>query len=337
MKLSILDQSRIATGSNAAEALQNTVQLAQLADELGFHRFWVSEHHDTKKFAGSSPEILMTHLASQTKRIRVGTGGVMLPHYSAYKVAENFKILETLFPNRIDAGIGRAPGGMPRATYALNNGQYRNVDRFPEQVDELKHYLYDTLPKNHPYGNLKATPLTETKTPVWMLGSSTSSAQLAASKGLPYMFAHFINHEAGDYAASIYRKHFVPSDELAYPEQGVAVFFICAETDEKAEYLAKAADLSLLMQATGMPSNGTPSPEEAMNREYNSYELAAIADNRKRMIVGSPKTAKRKIKELAAKYHAEEVMLVMFMHDYDDKLKAIQLISDECHATGEID
>lgn len=329
LKLSVLDQSAISEGSHAHEALKSTLQLAQLAERLGFTRFWVSEHHDSTKLAGSSPEILMTHLASQTSTIRIGSGGVMLPHYSAYKVAENFKVLEALFPGRIDAGVGRAPGGMPRATYALNNGQYRNADRFPTQVDELHYYLTDSLPANHPYGELKATPVTPSAPPIWMLGSSTSSAQLAASKGLPYMFAHFINDDAGVYASQVYQDHFKPSDQLAYPKVGVATFFVCAETDEEAEYLASSLDLSLLQLAQAIPSKGTPNPAEASTIAYTEFEQAAIAQNRKRMIVGSPQTAKKKIKKLAADYGADEVMLVLIMYDYDKKLKALELIAKE--------
>ncbi len=329
VRLSVLDQSPISEGSSAKEALSYTVKLAQLADELGFTRFWVSEHHDSPTLAGSSPEVLISHLASVTKRIRIGSGGVMLPHYSSYKVAENFNVLATLFPGRIDVGVGRAPGGMPRATYALNNGEYRDVDRFPEQLDELAHYLNDTLPEDHPYYGLQATPVPEEAPPIWMLGSSPNSAQLAGEKGLPYMFAHFINNEAGLLASKVYQKAFQPSPYQREAEQGVAVFFACAETDEEADEIASSLDLASLWLGQGIRSDGTPSPETVKRQTFTAYDLKAIESLRERMVVGSPKRAKEQIEAIAEQYGAEEVMLVMIAYDYEKKLKAYELIARE--------
>jgi luciferase family oxidoreductase group 1 len=329
LKLSILDQSPIAEGSTAMDSLIYTAELAKKAEEWGYTRFWVSEHHDSPTLAGSSPEILMAHLASVTSSIRIGSGGVMLPHYSAYKVAENFKLLEALFPGRIDAGVGRAPGGMPRATYALNDGEYRDVHKFPQQVDDLLMYMNDTMPSVHPYYGLKATPITASIPPVWMLGSSQSSAALAASKGLPYMFAQFINGEGGPLAAKQYRDSFRPSEVLQKPKQAVAVFFACAETEEEAERIASSLDLSLILSAQGIPSKGTPSPEKAMAYPYTDFEKPHVIENRKRMIVGTPKTARVQIEQLAEEMGADEVMLVMIAYDFKDKLKSYELIAKE--------
>ena len=329
IKLSILDQSPIAEGSTAMEALQQTATLAQKAEEWGYTRFWVSEHHDAMTFAGSSPEILMTHLASVTSSIRIGSGGVMLPHYSAYKVAENFKLLEALFPGRIDAGVGRAPGGMPRSTYALNDGKYRDASKFPDQVDDLLMYLNDTMPADHPYTGLKATPLVDKAPPVWMLGSSPGSAGLAAEKGLPYMFAQFINGEGGTVAAAQYRDTFRPSAALQKSKQAVAVFFACAETEEEAERIASSLDLSLIHLAQGIRSEGTPSPEKAMTYPFSEFEKPHVINNRKRMIVGTPKTARRQIEQLAEEFGADEIMLVMRAYDFKDKLKSYELIAKE--------
>ncbi len=329
IKLSILDQSPIAEGSSAIDALKQTAELAKKAEEWGYTRFWVSEHHDATTLAGSSPEILMSHLATITSTIRIGSGGVMLPHYSAYKVAENFKLLETLFPGRIDAGVGRAPGGMPRATYALNDGKYSDKNKFPQQVDDLMMYLNDTMPADHLYYGLKATPITKVAPPVWMLGSSPSSAALAAEKGLPYMFAQFINADGGREAASLYHKTFIPSSTLQKPYQSVAVFFACAETEEEAERIVSSLDLSLMMSAQGMPSKGTPSPEKAMAYPYTDYEKPYILENRKRIIVGTPKKVCTQIEELAEEFDADEVMLVMIAYDYKDKLKSYELIAKE--------
>lgn len=329
LKLSILDQSPIAEGSTAMDSLKFTAELAKKAEAWGYTRFWVSEHHDSPTLAGSSPEILMAHLASVTSSIRIGSGGVMLPHYSAYKVAENFKLLEALFPGRIDAGVGRAPGGMPRATYALNDGEYRDVHKFPQQVNDLLMYMTDTMPTDHPYFGLKATPITASTPPVWMLGSSPSSATLAAEKGLPYMFAQFINGEGGPLAAKQYRETFQPSDVLQKPKQAVAVFFACAETEGEAERIASSLDLSLILSAQGIPSKGTPSPEKAMTYPYSDFEKPHVLENRKRMIVGTPKTVRAQIEQLAEEYDADEVMLVMIAYDFKDKLKSYELIAKE--------
>ncbi|WP_210467856.1 LLM class flavin-dependent oxidoreductase [Sporosarcina sp. 6E9] len=329
LKLSILDQSPIAEGSTAMESLKYTAELARKAEKWGYTRFWVSEHHDAATLAGSSPEILMAHLATVTSSIRIGSGGVMLPHYSAYKVAENFKLLEALFPGRIDAGVGRAPGGMPRATYALNDGEYRDIHKFPQQVDDLHMYLHDTMPEAHPYFGLKATPMTKSVPPIWMLGSSPSSAALAAEKGLPYMFAQFINGEGGITSAKHYRETFQPSKTLQKPKQAVAVFFACAETEEEAERIASSLDLSLILSAQGIPSKGTPSPEKALVYPYTDYEKPHVIENRKRMIVGTPKTVRSQIEQLAADFGADEVMLVMIAYDFQDKLKSYELIANE--------
>lgn len=329
IQLSILDQSPISEGGNAMEALRQTALLAQKAEQWGYKRFWVSEHHDAITLAGSSPEVFIAHLATLTSTIRIGSGGVMLPHYSAYKVAENFKVLEALFPGRIDVGIGRAPGGMPRATYALHNGQYRDVHQFPTQVDDLLMYLHDAVPIDHPYAGLKATPVIPTAPPVWMLGSSSSSGVLAAEKGLPYMFAHFINGNGGIEDVARYHERFKPSTSLQEPSSAVAIFFACAETEEEAERIISSLDLSLLMLEQGMPSQGTPSPEKALHYNYSPYERARVLDNRKRMIVGTPKTVRAQIEQLAAAYQTNEVMLVMIAYDFQDKLKSYELIAKE--------
>ena len=329
IKLSILDQSPISEGSNAMESLKHTAQLAQKAEEWGYTRFWVSEHHDATTLAGSSPEILISHLASVTSTIRIGSGGVMLPHYSAYKVAENFKLLEALFPGRIDAGVGRAPGGMPRATYALHDGNYRDVNKFPAQVDDLLMYLNDTMPADHTYQGLKATPVLEEAPPVWMLGSSQSSALLAAEKGLPYMFAQFINGEGGQTYANHYHTRFQQSAYLQTPKQAVAVFFACAQTEEEAERIISSLDLTMVMLEQGMPSTGTPSPEKAQAYPYSHYEQLRVLENRKRMIVGTPKVVRAEIEKIAEEYNADEVMLVMIAYDFQDKLKSYELIAKE--------
>ncbi|WP_064092711.1 LLM class flavin-dependent oxidoreductase [Rossellomorea aquimaris] len=329
IKLSVLDQSPIAEGMSPQEALNNTVKLAQHVEKLGFTRFWVSEHHDSTGLAGSSPEVLIAHLAQNTSSIRVGSGGVMLPHYSPYKVAENFRLLEGLNPNRIDLGLGRAPGGMPMATMALHDGKPRDVNRYPEQIDDLLGYLTDDLPDSHPYQGLTAAPVIETMPEVWILGSSPSSAMLAAQKGLPYTFAQFINGEGGPQYTEAYRNHFVPSDYLQAPQNTVAVFTVCAETDEEAERIASSIDLAILMIEQGMRSNGTPSPEKAAAYDYSPFERMRIRENRKRMIVGNPKKVKEEILNLSEQYQTNEIMLVSITYNFQDKLKSFELIANE--------
>lgn len=329
IKLSILDQSPISEGSTASEALQETAALVKKAEEWGYTRFWVAEHHDSTMFAGSTPEVLMAHLASVTSSIRIGSGGVMLPHYSAYKIAENFKLLEALFPGRIDAGIGRAPGGMPRATYALHNGQYRDIHQFPEQVDDLMMYLNDAVPADHRYNGLQATPIVDSVPPVWMLGSSPNSAILAAEKGLPYMFAQFINGEGGPTFSAQYRDHFLPSPSLKKPKQAVAIFFACGETDEEVERMVASLDYALTMRAQGIEFDGVPSTETALQYEYTPYEQERVAENRHRMVIGTPKSVREQIEKLAKDYDADEVMLVMRTFDFQDKLKSYELIAKE--------
>lgn len=328
LKYSILDQSPISEGSNPQEALKQTAILAQKAEAWGYTRFWVSEHHDAATLAGSSPEVLIAHLGAVTKKIRLGSGGVMLPHYSAFKVAENFKLLEALYPERIDVGVGRAPGGMPRASYALNVGKKRDVGRFPEQIDELQMYLTDAIPEDHKYYGMKATPVTPSAPPVWMLGSGQSSAELAAEKGLPYMFAQFINGEGGQSFARTYRDRFV-SQHGSEAYQGVAIFVVCQETEEQAERVASSMDLALAMGAQGMPSKGTPPPERAIDYPYSKFERLLVEENRKRMIVGTPGQVVDGLEKLAAGYAADEVMLVSIAYDFEDKLTTYRLIAEE--------
>jgi luciferase family oxidoreductase group 1 len=329
LKLSVLDQSPIAEGMSPETALQNTVKLARYVEQLGFSRFWVSEHHDTNTLAGSSPEVLIAHLAANTENIRIGSGGVMLPHYSAYKVAENFRVLQGLNPGRIDLGIGRAPGGMPRASLALNNGNYRDVNQYPEQIDDLLGYLTDELPEANPFEGLQASPLIRTRPDVWMLGSSPSSAMLAAEKGLPYTFAQFINGEGGPQYTRNYRENFIPSRFLNKPKNMAAVFVICAETAEEAERVASSIDLSMIMMEQGMRANGTPSPEKAAAYPYSPFERARVLENRKRMVVGNPQNVKARLLELSEQYETDEIMLVTITYDFEDKLRSFKLVADE--------
>ena len=278
IKLSVLDQSPISDGSTATQAFSHTVTLAQEVEKLGYTRFWVSEHHNSVSLAGSSPEILISHIAAKTERMRVGSGGVMLPHYSPYKVAENFRVLEALYPNRIDLGVGRAPGGMPIATRALQEGKMVSLDQYPEQIADVAMYLHDQVPENHHYANLKATPVIPTSPDMWLLGSSGESAKIAAQQGASFAFAQFINGYGGPEVMEAYQKQFQPSYLGDKPKSIVAIFVICGETNEDAEKIASSLDLSILLLEQGKRTTGTPSIETAQNYLYSAYDLFRIKE-----------------------------------------------------------
>ncbi|UYZ14118.1 LLM class flavin-dependent oxidoreductase [Brevibacillus sp. WF146] len=334
IRLSVLDQSPIAQGSTAPEALSQTVRLARELDQLGYHRFWVSEHHHTLGLAGSSPEILVAHLAAVTTNMRIGTGGVMLPHYSAYKVAETFRVLEGLHPNRIDLGVGRAPGGMPLATRALQEGKVTGIDRYPEQLDDLIGYLYDTIDENHKFPGLRATPIVPTAPQLWLLGSSGESARLAAQRGASFAFAHFINGEGGEEAMRWYQEHFQPSLVSDRPQSMVAIFVVCAETEEEANRIASSLDLSLLLLEKGGGSQGTPSVEAALRYPYTDYDRYRIQENRKRMIVGTKEQVKERILQMSERYNTTEFMVVTITHDFEAKQKSFRLLAEAFGLSG---
>ncbi|UFJ40991.1 LLM class flavin-dependent oxidoreductase [Brevibacillus humidisoli] len=330
VSLSVLDQSPIPEGSTPSEALAQTARLAQEVEKLGYRRFWVSEHHFTYSLAGSSPEVLISHLAAKTEKLRIGSGGVMLPHYSPYKVAENFRVLEALYPGRIDLGLGRAPGGMPLATRALQEGKQIGIDRYPDQLDDLIAYLHDSLGENHPFAGLVATPVIPTAPDIWLLGSSGESARLAAERGAAFAFAQFINgqQDVGVEAMKTYSRHFRPSVLAEKPRSMVAVFAICAETEEEAERVASSLDLSILLIEQGGGHKGVPSVEAAQSYPYTTYDQYRIKANRQRMIVGTKEQVKRRILELCEAYNTEECMVVTITHDFEARLQSYRLLAE---------
>ncbi|MGE7891559.1 LLM class flavin-dependent oxidoreductase [Bacillus cereus] len=328
IKLSVLDQSPISDGSTAIQAFSHTVTLTQEVEKLGFTRFWVSEHHNSVSLAGSSPEILISHIAAKTDRIRVGSGGVMLPHYSPYKVAENFRVLEALYPNRIDLGVGRAPGGMPIATRALQEGKMVSLDQYPEQIADVAMYIHDQVPENHHYANLKATPVIPTSPEMWMLGSSGESAKIAANNGASFAFAQFINGFGGPEVMRAYQEQYQPSFLGDKPKSIVAIFVICGETNEEAEKIASSLDLSILLLEQGKRTTGTPSIETAQNYSYSAYDLFRIKENRQRMIVGDPSSVKGKIINLSKAYNTDEFMIVTITHQFEHKLNSYRLLAN---------
>jgi luciferase family oxidoreductase group 1 len=274
MKLSVLDQSPIMSGATPAQAIADTLALARHADRLGYARYWLAEHHSSTGLAGPAPEILIARVAAETRHIRVGSGGVMLSHYSALKVAETFRMLETLSPGRIDLGIGRAPGSDQWTARALAHGPGAlGIEHFPSQIGLLMGFLGDDLPRDHPFANIHAMPTGETVPEVWLLGSSGESAAYAAHFGLAFSFAHFINGEGGVAAMTAYRAEFQPSPRLATPRGSIGVFVLCAETEEEARIIGSSRDLSRLRRERGI-YGPIPSVEEALAYQWSDRELA---------------------------------------------------------------
>lgn len=330
LKLGVLDQSPVGPDGNAAAALARTVELARLADRLGYTRFWVSEHHNTRSLAGASPEVLLSAVGAHTKRIRIGSGGVLLPHYSPYKVAENFRVLEGLYPGRIDLGIGRAPGGMPLVSRALRSGLPPGSDeRLPESLLELAAYLEmgKPLAPDHPLYGLEATPRVDTAPDVWLLGSSCHSAALAARLGAGFSFAHFINGGGGHDAVRYYRRHFRPGPFGTRPRLSVCVYVLCADTDALAEREARTNDLRLLLNEKGEFRRPYPTPEEAAVYPYTEGDRARMAENRKRMIVGGPDRVRRALLAFADSYGVDEVLVACSMSDGRLRLRSYEWLA----------
>ncbi|RAU83714.1 LLM class flavin-dependent oxidoreductase [Pontibacter arcticus] len=327
IKLSVLDQSPVRKSGSAMQALEETVTLAKKTDQLGYTRFWVSEHHNTRGLAGSSPEVLIAHLAGETSRIRVGSGGVMLPHYSALKVAENFKLLENLFPGRIDLGIGRAPGSDRLTAAALNPFNNFSEEDFLQQLQELGHYLHDTFEGGDIPEKVRAIPTTTSVPPVWLLSSSGQSGLFAAHYGFGFSFAHFINPVGGPQMVQAYRQQFKPSEFLKKPEVTVAVFVMCAETEEKAQELQETMDLMMLRIEKGI-SAGVPPYEDVQRTTYSTAELERIGLNRNRMISGTAPQVKEKLQKLAELYDTDELILVTITHQFEDRLRSYELLAE---------
>jgi luciferase family oxidoreductase group 1 len=324
MKLSVLDQSPISEGMTGAQALANTLDLARLADSLGYHRYWVAEHHGGPMLAGPSPEVLIGPIAAATDRIRVGSGGVMLPHYSPFKVAESFSALAGLYPGRIDLGIGRAAGTDPMTTHALQRDRSRAMpDDFPQQLAELLAYFEDRFPPENPLARLARVLPGRPETPQpWLLGSSPQSAIWAAELGLPYAFADFIN-SGGAEIAELYRSRFEPA-RLDIPHTIVAAWALAAGSDEEAQRLATSSRMAFTMLRRGRLI-AVPPPETAQRfLQSQGDELLG----RRRTIVGAPETVRAGIEQVAADYGADEVVLVTITYDHQARRRSYELIAD---------
>lgn len=328
MKLSVLDQSPIRMGGTPRDAVLATIELAKLVDRLGYTRYWLAEHHSTRTLASPTPEILIPAIASATTGIRVGSGGVMLSHYSPLKVAESFRMLEALHPGRIDLGLGRAPGSDRRTAAALQPGPVGPpLESYPGQVTDLLHYLNGELPEDHPYHGITAMPAGPTSPEAWLLASSQGSATYAAQLGLPLSWAHFISPDGGPDIVARYRDSFQPSEWLDAPRVNVGISATCAETTEEARRLGLSRHLMRLRRDQGQPYDGVPSPELALEGEFSQQELAYLAQQQERAIEGDPDAVKRGILEVAAKYDVDEVIVLTITHDYEDRKRSYELLA----------
>ncbi|NKC31952.1 LLM class flavin-dependent oxidoreductase [Falsiroseomonas selenitidurans] len=331
LALSILDQSTIASGRGADAAIRETLALARLADGLGYRRYWLAEHHNSEAHAGTAPEVLAAAIAATTQRIRIGTAGVMLPHYSALKVAEQFRVLEAIAPGRIDLGVGRAPGSDGRTAYALNPDAAAAADRFPQQVQDLMGWLGDGLPDSHPFRMVAANPAIPTRPELWILGSSDFGAQLAAYFGLPYCFAHFITDGRGSEGAmALYREGFRPhpgvAGRLARPQGALAVFALTAGTEAEAFRLFQSRALSRLWRDQGVFAP-LPSVEEAEAYPYTAEEAARVARMRARALVGAPEQVATRLAALAEAHGVEEIAVLSPCHDAAARQESYRLLA----------
>ncbi|HEY0144298.1 MAG TPA: LLM class flavin-dependent oxidoreductase [Thermoanaerobaculia bacterium] len=327
LRLSVLDQSPISEGSSGAAALRNSVDLAQFTESLGYHRYWVAEHHGTPALACASPEALIGPMAMVTSTIRIGSGGVMLPHYSPLKVAETFSMLAGLAPGRLDLGVGRAAGTDPTTTFALQRDRRQaGPDDFPQQLVELMAYLEDDMPADHPFARLTLLPGLPEVPELWLLGSSPQSGIWAAELGLPYAFADFINPQGAEIVAH-YRKTFTPSKTLKEPRAIAAVWALCAETDEEARRLAASSKMMFTLFFRGQLIPIPPVEKALMFLEQQPPNDDPFK-MRRRAVVGSPATVRAGLENVAEEYGADELMIVTITYAHETRRRSYELIAE---------
>lgn len=329
-RLSVLDQSVAIAGREQAESIRETIALAKFCEDLGYSRFWVAEHHNHDTISGSAPEIVMSAIAATTDRIRIGSAGVMLPHYSALKVAEQFRVLDAIAPGRIDLGLGRAPGSDGRTAYALNPNAAQAAEQFPAQVRDLLAWVTGgALPEGHPFGMIRAFPAGETAPQMWMLGTSDYGAQVAAHFGIPYCFAHFITNGQGcGQALSLYREHFQPSAYRDAPEASICVWALTADTEEEAHFQYMSRARSRLMRDRGV-LQPIESPEMASGQAYTPAEQARLDQLRDSALVGTPDQVGQRIRALADQLGVEEVVVLTWTHGLDARKRSYELLAQE--------
>ncbi len=310
MKLGILDQMAQPKNVNAEEMATKTIKLAKAVEKLGYERYWFAEHHATKGLASSAPEIMMAATAANTQTLKVGSGGILLPQYSAYKVATQLFQLQALFPGRIEAGVGNSPGGNEKIRTLLANGLPKQTTNYPDKLADLLSFLRKE-------GKVRAAPRTEHAPHLFSLGLGENSAALAAQLGIGYVYGHFINPERGEAAHQQYRNHFKPG-LLSKPCARSAIFIVCGKTDTHAEELAISQDVWLLQVEKGLDSR-VPSITEAQSMKLRDHEIEQIRNNRKRMIVGGPATVKKELLQLSEQYQCDDWLILTNIHDFEEK------------------
>ncbi|WP_447636818.1 LLM class flavin-dependent oxidoreductase [Flavobacterium microcysteis] len=328
IKLSILDQSQIRRNGTARQALLESGELVQLAEKLGYTRYWVSEHHNFKMVAGTAPEILIPYLASKTSTIKIGSGGVMLPNHSAFKVAENFGLLETLFPKRIDLGIGRAPGGDRVSSHLLNPSNTFSEKEFFQQLTDVQAFLRNENISDSVHEKVKSYPCPDEIPSLWILTSSGGSAQFAAHFGMALSFAQFINPDSGPEVAAFYRQNFKPSAELKQPKVNVGIFAFCSEDEQKIADWITEFDYRMLYIEAGAAGE-LPSFEEIKNMGYTLQQKARIAYNKGRYIAGTPEKLKAAIEKIADQYETDEIMIATITENFEDRKKSYELLAEQ--------
>jgi luciferase family oxidoreductase group 1 len=327
LQLSVLDQTPIRRGSNAVEALQESIQLARLADRLGYTRYWLSEHHNSATLAMAAPEVLIARLAGETNYIRFGSGGIMLPNHSALKVAENFRLLEALYPNRIDLGLGRAPGGDRISAQLLNPSNTFDPQEYIRQIRDLQNFLTDTPAEGNAEGKVRAIPYVDTVPELWMLTSSGESGYLAAHAGMALSYAQFINPIGGAAAVASYRQRFRPSAQLSAPQANVGIFAFCSDSERKVQEVQAVMDYRLLSFEKGK-YNEMPTYEIAKAYNYTPGEWQRVLFNRGRMVIGTPDVVKEKITALTNEFDVEEVVIATFAEQAEDRFRSYELFSE---------
>lgn len=327
LKLSILDQVPIPSGKTPQDALESTVRLAQIGEELGYERFWIAEHHDLFGLACPNPDVMLGVIGSRTNHIRIGAGAVLLPYYKPFRVAETYNLLATLFPDRIDLGLGRAPGGSAEVSLALSDNYLARVKEYPNDIENLLAFLHNRHPESEMYGKISPTPVPETSPQTWTLGTSGKSAVLAAEKGLDYAFGHFMTDADGPEIVKEYRKT-VAKNHGREGKVIVAISVICAETNEKAEELASSCLLWQINQEKPVNDHTVPSVEEARSHDFSHEEKAKIENMKQHMIIGNPAEVRDEIMALQAQYEADEMMVVTIIHDEKAKFASYRLLKE---------
>lgn len=327
--LSVLDLAPVADGSTPSQALENALDLTRHVEALGYGRVWVAEHHNMPGIASSSPPVLIAHLAAHTERIRLGSGGVMLPNHAPLVVAEQFGMLEALHPGRIDLGLGRAPGtdGLTAAALRRSSDPFGNEDDFPAQLAELRGFLRGDLPREHPMHRIKAVPNNGREPDVWLLGSSGFSAQLAGELGLPFSFAHHFSAQNTVPAVDLYRSSFQASEVLQRPYVMLGVNVVAADDDERARFLAGSANLQMMRLRQGNPGL-LPTPEEAEQQLRGEAAQRFVASRAASQIVGGPDTVRRGIEELLARTNADELMVTTSVHDHGERRRSFEIVAE---------